>query len=851
MNWTGGRLQRSKANANTIVKSQKHHFAKARLRPQNELSPRSPVASSVTHGQHDHDTEMQDDISVGDNHRRHKRSHHRDAFPDEHTNGLHSPRWRHHYHDSTGEPQRKRRRSQGSPDRRGDKGLSIATEGTRYVSNTTRETALGLTGVLNDKLESPGAEANTLQNVKRNLLKRPDWTGLCATRPVKMVFATIGEVENIGKRRQIPEPGVRSNAGARRDSNFYSAISRHPLVDQNGSNTSILHTEEASVRIGSNIHRTQTTPQSQSASAESMLLDKFDAGASLLDHTQKAKEALRPTDSQHSLSPKIPTEIPRQGEKRPAFPHSGQVHPFQDSQFPRLQAHASSSKERSEVDSRRILPSLDQLRDIKNFDELKASSAVRPSQGLTFPPQFSHRSTMQKEVLGNGQSGDQSNSIVNGWRLLPSCDDSNQSADQDSVVEQMQSHPMIFGQSQATRADTTKSPRVFLLEHPSNSMSPADVSVPGRDFPTNYREQICSSLGLDTSAGRTTANSTAAAGPGNLVEVYLPQPIFTLEQQVSDEMTAKARIDACQSSTFNRPEDTHSIASASTTRSYQSWTKSPARPSHYEAFLHHIEPLSNGPLDVVVSKTSARYATRPEFGNLSAVSNEERSPNLLNRTTQTPRDVSEATLRPIVMTSLFQPTPLRGVPRVRQLQDSNNCLNYTPSRLLWGSAATEQKVNHDEALMESLVPSLGELRNAFEFEPRIRLRSVNVRIATREEAREAGEVTRSNKLACRPPSTRVVQNASPTASIRTSANTVLYSARELPSSQPAIGIEPSETDFLTPMSPMEGKLDERLANISVYNNAARSIRSFVPVASPNIGSLRSLQSDAGVACTYT
>jgi hypothetical protein len=462
MNWTGGRLQRSKANANTIIKSQKHHFVKARLRLQNELSPRSPFASSVTHGQHDHDTEMQDDISVGDNHRRRKRSHHRDAFPDEHTNGLHSPRWRQHYYDSTDEPQRKRRRSQGSPDRRGDKGLATATEGTRCVSNTPRETALGLTGVLNDKLESPGAEASTLQNVKRNLLKRSDWTGLSATRPAKMVFATVREMENIGKRRQIPEPGVRRKAGARRDSNFHPAINRHPLVDQNGSNTSVLHTEKASVRIGSNIHRTQTTPQlsnrewstphaSQSASTESMLLDKFDGGASLLDHIQKVKEALRPTDSQHSLSPKIPTEIPRQGEKRPAFPHSGQVHPFKDSQFPRLQAHASSSKERSELDSRRILPSLDQLRDIKNFDELKAGSAVRPSQGLTFLPQFSHRSTMQKEVLGNGQSGDESSSIVNGWRLLPSCDDSNQSANQDSVVEQTQSHPMIFRQSQATR----------------------------------------------------------------------------------------------------------------------------------------------------------------------------------------------------------------------------------------------------------------------------------------------------------------------------------------------------------------------------------------------------------------
>lgn len=36
MNWTGGRLQRhSKANANTSLKRQRQHFAKARLHQQN------------------------------------------------------------------------------------------------------------------------------------------------------------------------------------------------------------------------------------------------------------------------------------------------------------------------------------------------------------------------------------------------------------------------------------------------------------------------------------------------------------------------------------------------------------------------------------------------------------------------------------------------------------------------------------------------------------------------------------------------------------------------------------------------------------------------------------------------
>lgn len=44
MNWTGGRLQRhSKANANTTLKTQRQHFAKARLQQQNGRALQSPM----------------------------------------------------------------------------------------------------------------------------------------------------------------------------------------------------------------------------------------------------------------------------------------------------------------------------------------------------------------------------------------------------------------------------------------------------------------------------------------------------------------------------------------------------------------------------------------------------------------------------------------------------------------------------------------------------------------------------------------------------------------------------------------------------------------------------------------
>ena len=51
MNWTGGHLNRhSKVNSNTLLKSQKRHFAKARLRAETTSSPSSPSFS--IHAQH-------------------------------------------------------------------------------------------------------------------------------------------------------------------------------------------------------------------------------------------------------------------------------------------------------------------------------------------------------------------------------------------------------------------------------------------------------------------------------------------------------------------------------------------------------------------------------------------------------------------------------------------------------------------------------------------------------------------------------------------------------------------------------------------------------------------------------
>src|SRR5947209_2888244 len=113
--------------------------------------------------------------------------------------------------------------------------------------------------------------------------------GLSAARPLKMAFATGQEMESIGKRRKITGADGRRKAIALQDSKFHPATNRHHRrrMSKSRSNTSIPHTEEASVRIGGDMHQTQTTSfltnggrptpdVSASAPTESILLDKFD-----------------------------------------------------------------------------------------------------------------------------------------------------------------------------------------------------------------------------------------------------------------------------------------------------------------------------------------------------------------------------------------------------------------------------------------------------------------------------------------------------------------------------------------------------------------------------------------------
>lgn len=271
------------------------------------------------------------------------------------------------------------------------------------------------------------AEANTLQNTKRSLLKKYDWAGLSTAPPLKMAFVTVQEMESIGKRRKITETDRRGKAVALQDSKSYPAANCRRRMSKNRSKASVPHAEDASIRIGADSHQTWTTPLltnggrptpdgSASASTESMLLDSFDWAESILAPRQSAECASPFTGNQPGHPPKISV----QDEAWPALPIMVRADKHGDFHCLSSHARASSPKGPSKADTEPMLPTLDQLRGSKSFDEVKAKSASGSLKTLTFSPLSLFRPMSPENVTQDGHGADDSSSAMKGWRLLQS-----------------------------------------------------------------------------------------------------------------------------------------------------------------------------------------------------------------------------------------------------------------------------------------------------------------------------------------------------------------------------------------------------------------------------------------------
>jgi hypothetical protein len=318
------------------------------------------------------------------------------------------------------------------------------------------------TSTVSNTCKSAAVKENTLQTVKRNLLNIPDWMGLSAARPLKMTFTPVGEMEKIYKRRKTKIADEQRTGCTQPASALHPAINRPRRIGKRGSNASQQRTEDASIRIGSNIHQTRETPglgckgqsspnTSQIESTESMLQDKFDSGTLLVDQIRNA-EVLRSMDGQHPALP----ETSVQDKNRHVFPVFERESKFEGSQFPPGWAQSRSPNEQSEIDPGRALPTLDQLRNSKNFNELKARSAPRSSKRLKLP-----HSVAQKEVPEDNYKVNASTSVADGRSLHPSYDYLTGAAAKDSTQSQKLARSELDLKFRATNCQMDSGPSML------------------------------------------------------------------------------------------------------------------------------------------------------------------------------------------------------------------------------------------------------------------------------------------------------------------------------------------------------------------------------------------------------
>lgn len=858
MNWTE---RRSKANANFLVKTQKQHFVKARLCLDDGRSSQAPFAFCVSHGPLGHDAGMPHDLSINGYHQRCKRSPSQETRQEEYTNAFSSPNLSHHHNLS--DEQRLKRHRPGRPPESGRDGVpATASEDAQHVQKAKREKSSGQTSTADHNRKSAIAEANTLQNAKRNLLKKSDWMGLSAARPLKMAFATVQEMESIGKRRKITETDRRRKAVTLQDSKSYPAANCHRRMSKNRSKASILHTEDAGISIGVDIHQSWTTPLlanggrptpdgSASACTESMLLDRFDWAESVLGPRQSAECASPLTGNQPGYSPKILV----QDEAWPVLPIMIRADKHEESHFLSKHTCPSSPKGPSKADTAPLLPSLDQLRDSKSFDEVKARSTSGSLKAPTLSPLSLSRLMSPKDVTHDGHGVDPSSSAVRGRRLLQSYNDLSQSASKGCSVEQRLSYCHEFTDNQGAWHRPKEVSSRLRADNPFESMPQARLQSPNLGRPTNVKEQSNLSPKLDMSTGRTTAHKTAAAHHRHLrksVEGYICRPVCTLEQ-VSGEAIAKSQMDASQSPSFDFRTNEDSIqTTSSTTKSNSSWSTSPVRPSQEGDFLHYTKPLHSGSAELTPSRTPTRFVSRSKSKSVRTITTKNGGFNLRDDTMQAPRHISSRVVNHQSVTpGQFRATMFNRVPGTHHVRPHNSHPDYTPCPLSWWGTTRNRRADENEVSMQPLSPCFGELENKFKFEPILQQRRPNDEASSPHKPLDGEEGTRLGEFTWRSHSTRVMRDASPAKTIHTSANSVLYRAEDPQASRSMTSAETSEADFLPQISPMEGRLDERLVDISAYTNAARSVRSYIPAQSLKVRSPRPLQNGTDVAHEYT
>ena len=658
MNWTGGRLQRhSKANANPALKKQRHYFAKARLRLQNGNVPPSPPSLSIFKA-------LDPAVPTIDPENIHK----------------HQP-----------------------PERIATNSKGLDRPHTRDRDPLERQPSSRQSQRAETQLKSvpPG---DPLIDLKRRLLQKTDWVGLAATKPAQIRFQPAEEMERIGRRRKVTKQERKQ-----RPPQTHRLQPHHNIIQpfrhrDSQSVQPFINEKDYSIRIGSNIHQTQTTKesfqqsirssQSQSTHPESMLLDKLDP-------------------------PLIPTRVPRQE--------------LRNDKALRVQSVSSG------------LISLRDARNLKTFDEVlqRSSSQVREMPSVR-TGKGADDTLMASNTRLHQQASD--SDLMPGTRLA---------ADTPSLPSMPQLQEYSASRIRQTSSEQT---------------SQLNVAEPG---------QVASAR-LPFSDSRRQAHR------------------FTLDEQASVEQEV----------------DTSSYPPLET-----SGRRSPIRSKQYEQqrLLSDQVWKANAPLNDVATPTtvsSGHYTQKrhdghdvrpPAFDNSHRQAFDREDSSSERRNTRTPRPNMD-------WRSRFE--------RAKAEHQKDVAKEGTPYGLPQGS--TQAMSDENEAWMKYVFPEdFGRIQTTFSFAKPGTKAPFSRASFTSWQNKGSQVAVGSNPPIFRysPPKSHIARSQM---SIATAANATMFS----PSQAPAAGTSGTETDFLSRYSPMEGVIDERLADGSVYNNPARTEKSW-------------------------
>lgn len=618
--------------------------------------------------------------------------------------------------------------------------------------------------------------------------------GLTATRPLHMKFPSAQELENIGRRRRITVEDRKRQEGARTRYDHFPAP--RPLFPprRHRHRSNDWHTEGASIRFGSNIHPSQTTPiPSQLHKPASVICHSESSHSMLLD-----KEIS--TCHQYNNIGSCPKAIITES------------------------AHPATKPRRTNME--RSLVSLEQVRDSDNFDDVRArADSVLKQASVTQEQQISKRPKRRAANRSLPSDEAKSSSIVVGRRLLQ------------SPLSRSEGSDLHRGSTGPRRGPV--SGENFRRSVPDSLSSDFLPPSPGRDYneergprnPSNGRDKIP----IKSSVGPAKSQLNDLAPETGPSQVHGRSP-FTLELQVEAEAQAAGIADILQ------VESAHPDAMLSNGQRNQSLS------NNYSKFADDDTYEATEAGGVVFDEQDSKLAGSPPI--LTAIKHRGKS---AQKSTSEHSGMSQS------LVSLGGTHGLGLVQRgdavssgdllaKKASQNHVQLRQANPMRQRLGilelPAIREQDQRHNIATQSDenqawmrfiLQDDLDAISNDFYRGPNTQARNVRGTPHGWLKHCLGDDGTLSEDRELRPSQSHDRSTSTPMHTIRTNANTAIHEADPHAGSLARGRIAPSETDFLSQLSPMEGQLDERLFNPSVYTNPAHTERSYVAAPSQSQG----------------